>query len=578
MRSAASLACAGLLATALAACDAPGAAVTIDLRTDLAPGHEFTTVRTEVSRRPFTPGSSSDVSTEALAIVDADYTTGRRVAELTGVRPGVTFVRVSLIARNGEPIVERVTSVQVSGRVSMIVVVSRACRDVVCPAPGGDPESTSCLAGRCVPPECSPQRPDLCGEPECTSAADCAGGEAACALGLCVEGECFELGDHSQCASDEWCNPEVGCVLRGTPTGDAGPGCPAVETNCADAFDDDCDGLVDCADPDCGGRSCDDGNACTEDDVCGGDGGACAGTPIECDDDNVCTDDACDPASGACVFEPNTASCDDGLFCNGADTCAGGACAVHAGPPCDQFCSESARACTECESDSDCGTPPPITWGACDWADGCDESAQQTGTQTTLQCVSGMCTTTVTHPTRDCTRETDGMRPAGCNSTTYGSYGACGGYAGACDTTGTQSRSVDTQACSGGTCRTTRTSESRGCSRASRDGVQCGGSTRNRCCGGSCRDIWSDEAHCGGCGLACAGGLSCTIVRQGGGAACYECIYNAQCSGGNTSLATCWARSVGGPGYCRCQSDAGCAPGQRCHRPMDYTDNYCYYP
>ena len=51
---------------------------------------------------------------------------------------------------------------------------------------------------------------------------------------------------------------------------------------------------------------CDDGNACTENDVCA-DGACAAGTDIACDDGEGCTDDACDPASG-CITTNNTAA------------------------------------------------------------------------------------------------------------------------------------------------------------------------------------------------------------------------------------------------------------------------------
>jgi fibro-slime domain-containing protein len=56
---------------------------------------------------------------------------------------------------------------------------------------------------------------------------------------------------------------------------------------------------------------CDDGNYCTENDVCNyvpGQGGICLGAPIYCNDNNICTDDLCDPRSG-CVFTPNTDPC-----------------------------------------------------------------------------------------------------------------------------------------------------------------------------------------------------------------------------------------------------------------------------
>lgn len=70
---------------------------------------------------------------------------------------------------------------------------------------------------------------------------------------------------------------------------------------CADGEDNDCDGLTDCQDPDCGGQACNDNNNCTEHDKCGLDGGRCRGEPIVCDDDNACTDNTCDPDTGECV-------------------------------------------------------------------------------------------------------------------------------------------------------------------------------------------------------------------------------------------------------------------------------------
>jgi hypothetical protein len=70
--------------------------------------------------------------------------------------------------------------------------------------------------------------------------------------------------------------------------------------------------------------SCDDGNACTTSDTCGG--GTCnGGAPPNCDDGNVCTDDACDTATG-CYSTNNTVSCDDGIPCTANDTCGGGVC------------------------------------------------------------------------------------------------------------------------------------------------------------------------------------------------------------------------------------------------------------
>ena len=71
------------------------------------------------------------------------------------------------------------------------------------------------------------------------------------------------------------------------------------------------------------GASCDDHDACTENDHCVA--GTCIATQTSCDDGNLCTDDRCDAALG-CVTTPNTAPCDDGDHCTTGDVCAAGAC------------------------------------------------------------------------------------------------------------------------------------------------------------------------------------------------------------------------------------------------------------
>jgi hypothetical protein len=53
-------------------------------------------------------------------------------------------------------------------------------------------------------------------------------------------------------------------------------------------------------------------------------------TNEQCDDNNPCTDDSCNPASG-CVHDNNAAPCDDGNACTSNDTCGGGMC--HSGGP-----------------------------------------------------------------------------------------------------------------------------------------------------------------------------------------------------------------------------------------------------
>ena len=79
--------------------------------------------------------------------------------------------------------------------------------------------------------------------------------------------------------------------------------------------------------------ACSDGNACTVDDVCGG--GTChSGAVATCNDNNPCTTDSCNTATG-CLNAVNNFTCDDGNAATCGDTCGGGTCAGHqvAAPP-----------------------------------------------------------------------------------------------------------------------------------------------------------------------------------------------------------------------------------------------------
>lgn len=73
-----------------------------------------------------------------------------------------------------------------------------------------------------------------------------------------------------------------------------------------------------------------DGTACPDKDMCNGTetckAGVCKpGTPLNCRDANLCTDDACDAAVG-CTHTNNSNACDDGNACTIDDVCANGAC------------------------------------------------------------------------------------------------------------------------------------------------------------------------------------------------------------------------------------------------------------
>lgn len=76
--------------------------------------------------------------------------------------------------------------------------------------------------------------------------------------------------------------------------------------------------------------------------------------PSTCNDGNACTDDDCDP-NGMCTNTPNTDPCDDGLFCTLTDACDQGTC-QGTNSPCNQgeTCLEGTDACGECAIDDDC--------------------------------------------------------------------------------------------------------------------------------------------------------------------------------------------------------------------------------
>src|SRR5262249_7177648 len=74
------------------------------------------------------------------------------------------------------------------------------------------------------------------------------------------------------------------------------------------------------------GRSCDDSNACTMNDLCRADAG-CAGTPVQCTvhlDDGGCFSPTavCAPSTGACSYPVRLGMpCDDGNACSQQDSC-----------------------------------------------------------------------------------------------------------------------------------------------------------------------------------------------------------------------------------------------------------------
>ena len=198
-----------------------------------------------------------------------------------------------------------------------------------------------------------------------------------------------ECDDGEHCTQN-LCDPDTSrCVFPPvtTPPGQEGP---YRDPTCADAVDNDCDGLTDTDDTECW--------ACNQD--------------SDCDDSNVCTENRC--VQNACTNPPvaDGTNCDDGNYCTATDTCTGGLCSG-TGSPCTQEC------LTVCDEDADSCNPSPAGTPCtddglyctgdetCDGAGACGSSGDP--------CSGGSCST--------CREDTDTCSPddAFCDNQTPGS-------------------------------------------------------------------------------------------------------------------------------------------------------------
>jgi hypothetical protein len=383
----------------LAGCAGDELGISVDVITDWTPGVDFVAIEVRSSRDAPEAADVEVRQTRYEVIGSEPWLAGVRVAELDAVSSGPNRVLVTLIDGSARPIAQRELVLDLTVSFAALVVITRSCRDVVCPAPSGAPELVACQGGSCVDPRCSPSTPEHCPPPICNDDGDCDAIPACTTGGICAFGVCL------------------------------------------------------CAAP----------------------------TPA------------------------------DGGVDSGMDT----------SPP-------------ECAVDGDCGARTMGAFGACDYADSCDEAAERAREVMTPRCVSAACTLETTTETEACTRDTDGTS---CGMTTTGSYGACGSFANACDETGTQSRSITMRTCAAGSCQSQMSSESRGCTRST-EGTKCGPAMD--CCGGVCHDLIFNYEHCGGCNIACDYPTHWCVSGGPTGLAC-ECASHSDCAGstGNCSGGLC---------------------------------------
>lgn len=304
---------------------------------------------------------------------------------------------------------------------------------------------------------------------------------------------------------------------------------------------------------------CDDGAACTSDTCTAA--GSCEhiGSDAACDDGNPCTEDSC--AVGGCVHPAATGvSCDDDVYCNGLDTCGGdGACSMHSGDPCTGgTCIEASDRCdVVCSSRADCPADTFGAWGACDYGDGCDESASRSRTARRWSCVSSACVSADESDSEPCSRDTDGTV---CGAGTCGGWGSCGGFSDTCDESGVESRTCSDVVCTAGSCGAVMRPETRPCSRST-TGTSCAASSCGGwgACGGfsdACDETGTQSRTCND--FACTGG-SCgasprtenqACSRSTNGASCGSttcgswstCVYSSECDETGSQSRTCTDR------------------------------------
>lgn len=381
------------------------------------------------------------------------------------------------------------------------------------------------VAGTCDPGTGSCSNPPAADGTACNDNNSCTQTDA-CVAGSCVGGNSVICAASDQCHLAGSCDPFTGqCANPAAPDGvvcNDGNGCTQTDLCvgglCLGANPVQCSAQDDChdagtCDPSTGqctnptkpdDTDCSDGDVCTQNDKC--QAGTCtAGPAIVCEDNNVCTADSCDPSTG-CVNAPvpDDSPCDDSNACNVGDRCLAGVCEATGGLDCDDN-----NPCTadSCDTNGGCNHIALADGSACSDSNACTandvcQAGQCTGM--VLDCDdNNACTSDACDAATGCTHA------AQQDGTTCSDGNAC-----------TSNDSCQAGACvgSGVTCSPEECKQSSGCNASSGqcefsnapDGTACsGGSCSNGACvpsgtGGSAGA--AGDGGSGGAGGSGAGG------------------------------------------------------------------------
>ena len=162
-----------------------------------------------------------------------------------------------------------------------------------------------------------------------------------CKDGVCKAGAAKSCDDSNPC-TDDLCDPTKGCTTTpndgGTCNADDNPctqldickagACVAGEKKNCDSGEACTIGTCDVGTGACKYAAatdipCNDGNPCTESEICAGE--ICKGKLVNCDDASTCTSDSCNPTTG-CEHKQVSGPCDDSDKCTEKDACTDGAC------------------------------------------------------------------------------------------------------------------------------------------------------------------------------------------------------------------------------------------------------------